>query len=158
MHHQAHDDADEPRTPISTHVPTRPVGGLAWPPPSPIPAACGDSDEQSLCAVYADFVTARAAVQAVDPTEQTAAEATEIVEDYRDTVEQLRETADGRYRAPVDDLDVGDRRRVANARIRRRRRRLRHVGAARRRRLRGAQDAAQRVEELINPQCNPDQD
>lgn len=123
-----------------------------------VPAACGDSDEQSLCNVYADFVTARAAVQAVDPTQQTAAEATEIVEDYRDTVQRLRETADGRYRAAVDDLDVA----IADG--------LRTLESVDDEAdyatwaplvedsFEDAQDAAQRVEELINPQCNPDQD
>lgn len=123
-----------------------------------VPAACGDSDEQSLCVVYADFVTARAAVQAVDPTAQTAGQAAEIVEEYLDTVQQLRETADGRFRAAVDDLDAA----VADG--------LRTLESVDDEAdyatwaplvedsLEDAQDAAQRVEELINPQCNPDQD
>lgn len=121
-------------------------------------AACGDSDEQSMCVVFADFEAARAEVQAVDPESVAAAGAIDAIQEYYDTIRQLRETTDGRYSAAVDDLDVA----VADAL-----RTLESVDADAdyttwsplvEDEFQVAREAADKVEELINPQCNPDQD
>jgi hypothetical protein len=72
---------------------------------SAVPLACGDSDEQSLCVVYAEFLDARAEIQAIDPTDKSAAEAVDAVDDYLSTVQRLRET-DSTNSAAVDDLEA----------------------------------------------------
>ena len=87
-----------------------------------------------------------------------AASPAAIILAYYDTIRQLRETTDGRYSAAVDDLDVA----VADAL-----RTLESVDADAdyttwsplvEDEFQVAREAADKVEELINPQCNPDQD
>jgi hypothetical protein len=123
-----------------------------------VPLACGDSEEQSMCPVFEEYLEARAAIQAVDPTSATAAGATEAVEEYLGAVQRLRETTDGRFAEAVDSLETV----VADA--------LRTLESVDddaeyetwaplvEDSFEDANDAAERVEELISPQCNPDID
>jgi hypothetical protein len=123
-----------------------------------VPLACGDSEEQSMCPVFEDYLEARATIQAVDPTSATAAGATEAVEEYLGAVQRLRETTDGRFAEAVDSLETV----VADA--------LRTLESVDddaeyetwaplvEDSFEDASDAAERVEELISPQCNPDTD
>jgi hypothetical protein len=69
-------------------------------------AACGDIEDQSLCAVYEDFLADRAAVAAIDLEETSAGEAADVAEDYLDTVRHLQEVADTRYGAQLYDLEL----------------------------------------------------
>lgn len=69
-------------------------------------AACGDIEDQSMCAVYEDFLADRAAVAALDLEETTASEAAEVAEDYLDTVRHLQEVADTRYGTLLYDLEL----------------------------------------------------
>jgi hypothetical protein len=120
--------------------------------------ACGDSEEQSLCPVYQDFLDARAEVAAVDPTAETAADLTDIADRYLATVRQLRETADGRFSDAIDTLEAE----VADVE-----RTLAGVDPDARYAtwapliddsIADAGDAADQVEELIGPQCTPEDD
>ena len=123
-----------------------------------VPLACGDSEEQSMCPVFEDYLEARAAIQAVDATSETAAGATEEVEEYLGAIQRLRETTDGRFAEAVDSLETV----VADA--------LRTLESVDddaeyetwaplvEDSFEDASDAAERVEELISPQCNPDID
>lgn len=117
--------------------------------------ACGESSERSLCPSYEQFLESRAALLAVDAESETAAEAIEEIEGFRASVQQLRENADGRYRAAVEDLDAAltD---VVNT--------LASVDADAdystwaplvAEDVETAQNAAARVNELIAPQCAP---
>ena len=71
-----------------------------------LPTACGDIRDQSLCAVYEDFLDQRAAVAAIDLDETTAGEAAEVAEDYLNTVRHLQEVADTRYGTVLYDLEL----------------------------------------------------
>jgi hypothetical protein len=121
-------------------------------------AACGDTEDRSLCPVYQDFRDARAEVAAVDPTAETAADLTDIADRYLATVRQLREVADGRFTDAIDTLDAE----VADVE-----RTLAGVDPDARYAtwapliddsIADAGDAADRVEELIGPQCTPEAD
>jgi hypothetical protein len=68
-------------------------------------AACGDIEDESMCSVYGDFLDVRAELAEVDPEQETAADATELAEDYLDTVTRLQETADGRFGTELDRLE-----------------------------------------------------
>jgi len=122
------------------------------------PVACGDLEDQSLCRVYEDFLVAREETAAVDPTAQTAAELTEIADTYLATVRQLREATDGRYVEAIDALEVAvtdvvrtldsvdpDEPYATWAPL---------VDDS----IDDATDAADRVEELIGPQCTQEVD
>ena len=111
-----------------------------------------------MCTVFADFEIARAEVQAVDPESVAAAGAIDAIQDYYDTIRQLRETTDDRFSVAVDDLDVA----VADAL-----RTLESVDGDAdyttwaplvEDEFQVAREAADKVEDLINPQCNPDVD
>jgi len=68
--------------------------------------ACDDQKEQSLCAVWADeFVTAEAAIDAVDPTTATAAQMLAVVNPGLAAVRHLREVADNRYEDQINTLE-----------------------------------------------------
>jgi hypothetical protein len=122
-------------------------------------SACGDQAGRSLCDAFADWTEARATINAIDPTSEDAATYAEDVDDYRSAVDALRETADSRYRAAIDDLDA------ATADVLRT---LESVDDAEystwaplvEDSIDDATIAAERVVELIGPQCDgePEQD
>jgi hypothetical protein len=80
------------------------AGGLAV---VPGVAACGDIEEQSLCTVFADYVSAIASIpDEVDLEQVTAGEAEEFVEDLIGTVQHLGDVADDRYTDPILQLET----------------------------------------------------
>jgi hypothetical protein len=68
--------------------------------------ACGDPKDASLCTAFGELVDARAAVQAIDPTLETAGRATDVTEDYLAGVRRLKQAADGRYGQELDALEI----------------------------------------------------
>jgi hypothetical protein len=116
-------------------------------------SACGDQEERSLCDAFAVWTEARATINAIDPTAEDAATYADDVDDYLSAVDALRETADSRYRAAIDDLDA------ATADVLRT---LESVGDADASTwaplvedsIEDATIAAERVIELIGPQCD----
>jgi hypothetical protein len=120
--------------------------------------ACGDTEEQSLCPVYEEFLVARDKVAAVVPSAETAADLRGIAEAYLAKVRQLREAADGRYSDPIDALEVA----VADVV-----RTLESIDADApyatwaplvEDSVEDARDAGDRVEELIGPECTQEVD
>ena len=71
-----------------------------------IPLACGETKDASLCTAYDEFLNARTTMQAIDPTDQNAAQATDIAEDYLSAVHRLEQAADGRYGQKLETLDI----------------------------------------------------
>ncbi len=69
-------------------------------------AGCADQSEQSLCVSYAEYVVVADEVYAADPTGATASDASETIEVVLGELAQLRAVADGRYRAPIDELEA----------------------------------------------------
>lgn len=69
-------------------------------------AGCGESDERSLCPAYEDFLAAGAAIAAVDPEEAMAEGASELAEEYLESVRLLQESADGRYGTELAALET----------------------------------------------------
>lgn len=69
-------------------------------------ASCGDTEEVSLCTVYANYRTTVQPVLDADPTAATSADAAAAVTDVLDAVRQLRQASDGRYAQAVDDLEA----------------------------------------------------
>jgi hypothetical protein len=67
-------------------------------------AACGDSDERSVCDAYADYVVTADALLAADITAATVDQAEEALEDLRDEVEQVQAVADTLNEAQVLDM------------------------------------------------------
>jgi hypothetical protein len=71
-----------------------------------VPLACGTLEDASLCTAFDEFLGARADIQTIDPTEETAADAIEIAEDYLASVRRLEQAADGRYGQQIEDLET----------------------------------------------------
>lgn len=71
-----------------------------------VTTACGDTDQASLCPVYREYLTVLQPVLAADPTAATAADAAQAVDDVLGAVRSMREVTEGRYTAPVDQLEV----------------------------------------------------
>jgi hypothetical protein len=71
-----------------------------------VPAACGDPKDASLCTAFAEWVDARAAINAIDPTSQSATTEIEAVEDYLASVRRLRQVADDRYEQQIENLET----------------------------------------------------
>lgn len=124
------------------------VAGLAL-----LATACGDSDEQSLCDVYANYLVSRDAVRDLDITELGTEESADIVDNYVDSVEQLRATADGRFSDAIENLRLA----VKDARST-----LEAVEPDAdpetyvplvEDALQDVREAADRVQELLDPQC-----
>lgn len=69
-------------------------------------SSCGDTEETSLCTVYATYLATAQPVLDADPTAATAADAAAAVADVLDAVQQLRQASDGRYAQAVDDLEA----------------------------------------------------
>ena len=122
---------------------------------SVVPLGCGDSEEQSLCEVYTEFLAARANVQGLEPTDLTAAAAADVADDYLSTVQRLRET-DTSNDAAVDDLEMWTQDLL---------RTLESVeddadyatwAPLVEDTLEDVSKAADRVEELLKPQCEPE--
>jgi hypothetical protein len=67
--------------------------------------ACGDIEDQSLCAAYDDLLRAGAAVQGADAESLTADEAEALGQDYLDAVRRLEEMADERYDILILNLE-----------------------------------------------------
>ena len=67
-------------------------------------AGCADQDEQSLCSSYAEYVVLADEVYAADPTGATVSDVAETADVVFGELAQLRAVADGRYRAPIDEL------------------------------------------------------
>jgi hypothetical protein len=68
--------------------------------------ACGDVKDSSLCTAFGEFVGARTAVNAIDPANLNADQATEVAETYLAGVRRLEQTADGRYGQELDSLET----------------------------------------------------
>ena len=68
--------------------------------------ACGDQEDASLCTAYAEFLDARATVQAIDPDALDAEQAEDIAESYLDGVRRLRQVADDRFEHEIETLDA----------------------------------------------------
>jgi hypothetical protein len=71
-----------------------------------VPLACGTPEDASLCTAFDEFLAARAEIQTIDPTDETAADAIEIAEDYLAGVRRLEQAADGRYGQQIEDLET----------------------------------------------------
>jgi hypothetical protein len=71
-----------------------------------VPAACGDPEDASLCTAFAEWIDARAAINAIDPTSESAAGETEAVEDYLASVRRLRQVSDDRYEQEIETLEA----------------------------------------------------
>jgi len=71
-----------------------------------VPLACGTPEDASLCTAYAEFQNANTAVQAIDPSDQSAADAIDVVENYLAGVRRLEQAADGRYGQQLDTLET----------------------------------------------------
>jgi hypothetical protein len=71
-----------------------------------VPAACGDTKDASQCTAFAEWVDARAAINAIDPTSQLAADEIEAVENYLASVRRLRQVGDGRYAQQIENLEA----------------------------------------------------
>jgi hypothetical protein len=71
-----------------------------------VPLACGDNEDASLCTAFDEFLDARAQVATVDPADESAAGAIDIVEDYLAGVRRLEQAADGRYGQELDGLET----------------------------------------------------
>ena len=71
-----------------------------------VTSACGDTDEVSLCPVYRQYLAVVGPVLDADPTAATAADAAQAVEDVLGAVRSLRAVTEGRYAAPVDELEA----------------------------------------------------
>lgn len=68
-------------------------------------AACGETEDASLCTAYAEFIERRAEVAAADPTAADAAAATDVAERYLASVNRLQHAADGRYVQQLEQLE-----------------------------------------------------
>jgi hypothetical protein len=69
-------------------------------------SACGDRKDASLCTAFGEFIGARTAAQAIEPSNLNAAEATTIAESYLAGVRRLEQAADGRYGQDLDALET----------------------------------------------------
>jgi hypothetical protein len=69
-------------------------------------AACGDLEEQSLCTVFADYVSAVASIDEVDLEQVSAGEAEDFVDDLIGTVRHLGDAADDRYSDQIEQLET----------------------------------------------------
>jgi hypothetical protein len=72
-------------------------------------SACGDIEDQSMCAAYDDFLVAGAAIQELDPATLTAADAADEAQAFLDSVRHLEETADDRHDALFAALEAAAR-------------------------------------------------
>jgi len=68
--------------------------------------ACGDIEDQSMCTAYEEYLDARDAIQDVDPEDESAGEAAELVDRYLESVQRLDEAADGRFATELDALQL----------------------------------------------------
>lgn len=68
--------------------------------------ACGESEQSSLCPVYRQYLAVVQPVLDGDPTAATAADAAQAVDEVLGAVRSLREATEGRYAAPVDELEA----------------------------------------------------
>jgi hypothetical protein len=131
------------------------VGGLAVLLAAGI-LSCGDPKDQSLCAVYADFVATQQSIAALDPNTTTAQQAEDAVDDAIAVTRHLRQAADTRYTDAIDRLEMTlrDVQRVLVAQDD-------EAQAATWRRLaedsiEDARQAAAQVNDLIDPSCQPE--
>lgn len=67
-------------------------------------AGCGDIEDQSLCAVYEEFLDERAVIEDLDHESLSAEDASGVAEDYLDTVVHLREV-DERHSTQIEVLE-----------------------------------------------------
>jgi hypothetical protein len=120
-------------------------------------AGCGDPEERSLCEVYDEWLEVKDEVAALDPTEATAADAAEQAEDALDVTRRLREVDQDRYGEPLESLEVA---------LQDVLRTLESVpddadydtwAPLVEESVEDATLAAERVEELIDPSCQPDE-
>jgi hypothetical protein len=118
-----------------------------------VTTACGDTKDASLCTAFAEWVEARAAINAIDPTSQLAADEIEAVENYLASVHRLRQVGDGRYTQQVENLELA----VTDALLT-----LRSVrddadyetwGPLLEDDIQAATDAADQVDKAIRPSC-----
>jgi hypothetical protein len=68
-------------------------------------AACGDTEERSLCNVYGDWLDVQAEVEELDPTQATAEDAAGVAQDALDVTRRLREVDQDRYGEPLESLE-----------------------------------------------------
>jgi len=66
---------------------------------------CGQPEEQSLCAVYADYRETVVAVESADASTATAVQVAEAVDATLLRVQHLGEVADYRYAEPIEALE-----------------------------------------------------
>jgi hypothetical protein len=72
-----------------------------------VPSACSDEPEvPSFCDAFAGFLENRAEIQALDPADLDAAEATEVAERYRAGVRLLKASSEGRYGQELENLET----------------------------------------------------
>ena len=71
-----------------------------------VPLACGEPKDASLCTAFSEFQDIRTQIRTVDPNTTSAAEATDIAEDYLAGVRRLEQAADGRYGTELDTLET----------------------------------------------------
>ena len=72
-----------------------------------VPSACSDEPEvPSLCEAFAGFGENRTEIQALDPADLDAAEATEVAQRYRAGVRLLKASSEGRYGQELDNLET----------------------------------------------------
>jgi hypothetical protein len=119
-----------------------------------VAGGCGQTRERSLCPVYGDFLAARQEVLEITPAAARASSAAAVVEDYLVSIARLAEVTDGRYHTAVADLEAA----VADVL-----RTLEGVDPDEdpatwepliEESAEDARSAADRVEDLIDPQCS----
>ncbi len=118
--------------------------------------ACGDQEDASLCTAYAELLDSRAAIAQIDPTNLDASEASDIAQRALDGVGRLRHAADDRYEQEIENLGAA----VNDLRLT-----LSSIpddadfatwGPLVEDDVEAVSDAAQVVEDAIEPSCNPD--
>jgi hypothetical protein len=68
--------------------------------------ACGDQEDASLCNAYGEYLEARAELQTIEPTTLSATQATAVAENALAGVRRLEQAADGRYGQELDALET----------------------------------------------------
>jgi len=109
-----------------------------------------------LCTAYAELLDSRAAIAQIDPTNLDASEASDIAQRALDGVGRLRHAADDRYEQEIENLGAA----VNDLRLT-----LSSIpddadfatwGPLVEDDVEAVSDAAQVVEDAIEPSCNPD--
>lgn len=118
--------------------------------------ACGDQEDASLCTAYAEFLDARATVQSIDPANLNAKQAKDTAESYLDAVRRLRQASDDRYEQEIEALDAAVNDLLLTIAPIPDDADFSTWGPLVEDDLEAAADAAQVVEDTIEPSCNPD--